>query len=481
MSETGTHHRRGGGEHYEQGHRGQWEQGRGRGHDRRNNKGGRFRGGSNRGGPGYPAGGRPDTSGNNPINGSQASDRAPDADVQESTPNDPEPGQPALPFPAQLQAILLQAQSLVNNQLELWEKEKATTSQNIDALKVQLDEAHAAQRVSQQEILELQKNVSRLEMNEKYYTEKIDGLMASLSDAEGKHASLRNHLQARDTQDSATVIEQFTALTRSVEAFCHQLSTNIFDKLRESLPDITTAADAQDQASLELLLSAVGCVELVASPSGRFRPLEDVLDFGLRAMLNNALMVRLFDRFHPLQKLSADKTARELYKKIRIKDTQLVAARWRSSTFEVFDSNYEAENKEKTWANKFAKTFQKKSIMPLVRAIHDAWTDELFPEALFDSLVDIATKAYAWHRDMQLNFLQLDFNPYTVRKGDALFEETSMALLEPPRNRQTPAPQRALVCVGLGLRSSESFGEEKPIETVYQVKARVLSDKFFKE
>lgn len=90
-------------------------------------------------------------------------------------------------------------------------------------------------------------------------------------------------------------------------------------------------------------------------------------------------------------------------------------------------------------------------------------------------MTKLARNVHAWNHDVKSSFQPNDFIVDFV-KGESGFDELVMVAEEGSECRRK-AP--VVACIGMGLRSMVTHGQEAPPETVWQCKPIIVTEEFF--
>jgi len=309
-------------------------------------------------------------------------------------------------------------------------------------------------------------------------SEEITGLTSELHDAHTQHASLRDHLQLRDSREPKAIVTDFALIQRQIGKLCYNLTNTITEHILASFPDIQTSDRAMHFEALNKFLGSYSTLAL--SSSGVGRPLEDFVDCAFCVFFNDMLYRQLLRCFHPMLDSEGEKLIQQIYRDVRAAEPQIVSAKWRSAAFKSIELTVSPTDDTK-WAHEFASSFANDIAVPLVQSICGYWVNEMLPKKLFDAVVDIALKARIWHRDIQSNFLALDFQPILVAPMTQFSSEYMNLHKKHRLSASHPSPNDVLASVEIGIFSSESFGTKRDMEVELQVKVGVLTEGFFEQ
>ncbi|KDQ12478.1 hypothetical protein BOTBODRAFT_176418 [Botryobasidium botryosum FD-172 SS1] len=154
------------------------------------------------------------------------------------------------------------------------------------------------------------------------YEEKIRKLKDELVAAQEQHASIRDHLQLRDSREPREIVAEFRALKRSISYLCTDLGAAITDRIHTFSPSLQLSTQASHPKHLSKTLSK--SYNLIRSPAREGRPLEDFIDYSLRFLLNLMLCQQLFHRFHPHTPENVEHVLATLYEQIQSQGTSSI-------------------------------------------------------------------------------------------------------------------------------------------------------------
>jgi hypothetical protein len=157
-----------------------------------------------------------------------------------------------------------------------------------------------------------------------------------------------------------------------------------------------------------------------------------------------------------------------------LSDPQRLSARWRCLTYSAVDNRIPPSSE---WSDSFADDVLKK-LSSIVSSLFDS-TPSVFPANFRGELISIGTEAYNWNRTVKSTFKSLDFCPVLFTSADP-FDPDSMSLYLNHKADKTP-PGNIVVAVTLGLASNLSVpsGDEMKEESVWQIKAEVVTEGYF--
>jgi len=216
------------------------------------------------------------------------------------------------------------------------------------------------------------------------------------------------------------------------------------------------------------------------------RSLEDVLDYGLRSIVSKMLHDEIYSPFHPsLAPLQQEDDMRRsgylkgLYSLTYLQEPQVVAGRWRASTYKALDSQV-VRDFGTQFTTKLVEHIISNRILPLLRATFGARAQEIqeFPNDLYKLLHEAVASAYEWNKKVKLQVLLLDFVPFVV-DNNAPYDANIMEFFEKPRKI---SKDPIVICTGtVGLMSRVAQGGRQDPEERVQERIKILTTQFFND
>ncbi|KAG8739175.1 hypothetical protein FRC10_006066 [Ceratobasidium sp. 414] len=273
-------------------------------------------------------------------------------------------------------------------------------------------------------------------------------------------SSLRTHLQVNDLQEPWEISQKFQAINKAVENASRNLSEYLADRFQPAITSFHTG-------------------DFVALPQGhsarveRGPPVspEDFVDFRCRSMINEELMVTVFDEkfFHPALESGPNELLTAMYNKIRMQESQVIAGRWRVSSFNAHKGvDFPSQNT--------AQRFCQDEIFEFCRRIYGDKPAEEAVTKVFREIMAIFEHAWSWYSSAKSSLVLLDFQPYHFPLGAAFDPEYT--ILE-GRKMKPPSSKSILLTSRLGLISSEAQGGGRSPRQIVQAKATALTAEYF--
>lgn len=158
-----------------------------------------------------------------------------------------------------------------------------------------------------------------------------------------------------------------------------------------------------------------------------------------------------------------------------ISEPQVVAGRWRASTYNALDSQVPPDF-EAQFTNRLVNHIINGHILPFMRAIFGprAQGVQLTPDHdLYRLLHEAVSNSFKWNRKVKLQVVLLDFVPFTA-ENNARFEPKLMEYFEKPKKT---SKEPTVICAGtIGLRSYVAQGGRVDPEERVQAKIMICSD-----
>ncbi|KAG9091990.1 hypothetical protein FRC06_000296 [Ceratobasidium sp. 370] len=272
--------------------------------------------------------------------------------------------------------------------------------------------------------------------------------------------SIRTHLQVNDLKEPWQISQEFQAINKEVENVSRNLSEYLADRFQPAVPSFHTSdfvASAQSNSAK-------------AERSPYVSP-EDFVDFRCRSLINEELMVVLFDEkfFHPALEPGPNELLTTMYKKIQMQEPQIIAGRWRVSSFSAHKSlafPYQDA----------AHRLCQEIILEFCRHIYGDKPAEEALNKVYPEIIAIFKHAWLWYSSNKSSLVLLDFQPYYYCPGSPFDPEYT--ILE-GRKMKPPSSKTILLTTRLGLISSEAQGGGKPPQQIVQAKAAALTAEYF--
>ncbi len=144
-------------------------------------------------------------------------------------------------------------------------------------------------------------------------------IKAEIRDLNQEYAHYWVNLQHQDALEPSQLLAEFRALNRSIEDLCRDFSEMVTKRSRFARIKDPTTMHIANPGEFRRLLPGIGeGPSLYCSAERRARPLEDVVDYAVRTIINKELCKRIFDPFHPsLYGIAADREIKRTYDAIR--------------------------------------------------------------------------------------------------------------------------------------------------------------------
>jgi hypothetical protein len=289
----------------------------------------------------------------------------------------------------------------------------------------------------------------------------IASLQMQLTDARKECDSLRTQFQVNESRSPRDIVNGFRAINIAIRDFVYQITASILDHYHPG-DNVTTLNAANPELMVKLFKKAP---LLIQNEKGKGRLIVDFLEVAIAYQLISNLQ-RLFRNFHlePLEGI--DRVVNDIYSQVRKDESQLNAARWRSTTFNALIPLCTKDGED--WASYFISNI----LEPLLVGIFGPPLRYRLKPRAFDSLKHIFTLASTWNRDVKSTFFPLDFH------AGIPFDPQAMKLYDSKSPVSTVLPT-AIAPVRLGLMNSVTYGKEKAEKWVWQEKVVVITEEFF--
>ncbi|CAE6440392.1 unnamed protein product [Rhizoctonia solani] len=275
--------------------------------------------------------------------------------------------------------------------------------------------------------------------------------------------SIRRHLQVDDACEPWEINKKFGEIVRKVE----DISRDMGDALC-SLPHLGKPT------TLDLLKflsrSSEGQALAAATPSADL-DIEDFIDFGCRALINETLFNSILSPavFHPGLRPEDNDFYCDLYGQIRRLEPQVVSGRWRISTYKL--------HANRTYSPKDqALRLCKEILLPFCSTVVESQPCIDLIESMLPHFEELFKRAYDWNHLAKNSFIMLDFHPQFHPPGSQY--ENQYTLLE-GRKAKPPTSNAILLTSKLGLWSSNAVGGGKSPELSVQTRTTVLAAEYF--
>ncbi len=136
-------------------------------------------------------------------------------------------------------------------------------------------------------------------LRETQHKETISQLTQDLRETQADHAHLRKHLQLGDPEESGQIVNEFKGINRAVEDVARFIAEETLKQWSFEKPEPTTA-DAHNFEDLRAIIPQSNVMpSILMSNMKDPRPLEDVLDYGLRSIVSKVFDEEIYSPFHP--------------------------------------------------------------------------------------------------------------------------------------------------------------------------------------
>ncbi|CAE6528835.1 unnamed protein product [Rhizoctonia solani] len=274
--------------------------------------------------------------------------------------------------------------------------------------------------------------------------------------------SIRRHLQVDELCEPWEITQKFGEIVRKVE--------DISRDMGEELGPLQPIGKHTTLDLLKLISKAPEEHSPAATPTADL-DVEDFIDFGCRALINEALFNSVLGPsvFHPGLRPETNAFYCDLYSRIRQQESQVVAGRWRISTLKLHaNQSYSPRDGAMHLCQDILLPFcstviESKACLDLIQSMLPRF------EELFD-------RACAWEHLSKNSVVMLDFHPRYQSPGSP--HDSLYTILE-GRKPKPPSSKAVLLTSKLGLWSSNAVGGGKEPEYSIQTKATVLAAEYF--
>ncbi|KAB5593087.1 hypothetical protein CTheo_3469 [Ceratobasidium theobromae] len=279
--------------------------------------------------------------------------------------------------------------------------------------------------------------------------------------------SIRVHLQVNDLIEPWEVSQKFGEIVRQVE----DISRNLGEVLSSHQPIRELKTD--DFLKLLPRRPHENQPPTLPTPSLSVEP-EDFVDYGCRALINEKLFYAFLGPqvFHPILKQEENRIISRTYEKIRKQESQVIAGRWRVSTFQ---SHGKVTYNYKELALQFFET----QLGPFCKNAYGEKACEEAFASILPAVTSLFERTVAWNFLAKQSVVMLDFHPSFSSPGS--FYDPQTTALE-GRRTKPPSSKTILLTSKLGLWSSRAIGDMKDMkdpEYTVQTKATVLTAEYF--
>ncbi|KAJ1303478.1 hypothetical protein OPQ81_011665 [Rhizoctonia solani] len=330
----------------------------------------------------------------------------------------------------------------------------------IEELQARVAELEAVIKKKDEEIKEYQDDLKKDKESLAYYQNKCENLVGDPYRQEV--LSIRRHLQIDEQYEPWEINKRFGEIVRKVD----DISRDMGDALSSFQP-------IGRHTTLELLKLVSRKSEdpfLAAAKPTTDIDIEDFIDFGCRALINEVLINEIlgYSIFHPGLGPKENAYFCELYSQIRRKEPQVLAGRWRISTLKLHaDRSYSPKEQ--------ALRLCKHTLLPFCSAVIESQSCVELIQSMAPRFEDLFTRAYNWN-NLAKSSVMLDYHPQFQPPGSVF--ETHNTLLE-GRKPKPPSSNTILLTSKLGLWSSNALGGGEEPEYSFQTKSTMLAAEYF--
>ncbi|KAH7336831.1 hypothetical protein B0J17DRAFT_664999 [Rhizoctonia solani] len=275
--------------------------------------------------------------------------------------------------------------------------------------------------------------------------------------------SIRRHLQVDELCEPWEITQKFSEIVRKVE--------DISRDMGEALGPLQPIGQHTTLDLLKLISRAPEGHSLPAATPTVDLDIEDFIDFGCRALINETLFNRVLGSsvFRPGLRPEDNVFYCDLYKRIRKQEPQVVAGRWRISTLKLHANHPYSPGDD-------AVHLCQDLLLPFCSTVVDSKACIDLIKSLLPRFEELFDRACAWNQLSKNSVVMLDFHPRYQPPGSP--HDSQHTILE-GRKPKPPSSKAVLLTSKLGLWSSNAVGGgDEPVYSV-QTKATVLAAEYF--
>ncbi|CAE6460923.1 unnamed protein product [Rhizoctonia solani] len=303
-----------------------------------------------------------------------------------------------------------------------------------------------------------------------------------------EHASLQTQAQTESTYDWKQLGENLCDLNTLLKQVGQSISDYLSDLyIRITFnkkPEDVTTLDARDMPQLISWLGydehAAGEDSLISSSDGSTGlDAETFFDFSIRSHLCAYLIRSIFLPFHPLLEPSESDWLTNMYKKIRQQESQYMAGRWRSTTFNsITESKGSSAVDERI--TKLARDFILECLNPLVVHFFGRVPDNLkWDKQYREQIYQLFEIAYKWNVRLKGEvILQGDFEQIAPISR-SIFDGTQMKDFDSSSQPRGYQARTVLATLAFGITMHEAVGGGKPPRSTIVHKAVVATEGYY--
>ncbi|QRV77752.1 hypothetical protein RhiJN_05767 [Ceratobasidium sp. AG-Ba] len=325
--------------------------------------------------------------------------------------------------------------------------------------KEHVERARSAEPQAQRERLMIE-HIESLELRNKHLEERCK--FYESDPYRNELTSIRTHLQVNDLLEPWQISQKFQAINKDVE--------NVSRNLSEFLADSYTAKGPCNTGDF-FLFSQNRPPKTDQQSGGTPVSAEDFVDFCCRSLINEQLMTKILHPqvFHPGLGSQENKFIGEMYESVRTKERQIIAGRWRISSFNAYKHiEFSAKN--------IALKLCQGALGHVCQGVYGEEPAETALSKVYPEIVAVFEHAWEWYSLAKSSVVLLDYEPFYIQPGSPYTPEHHA--LE-GRKSKPPASGTILLTSRLGLISSEAQGEDKPPIRIIQSKATTLTAEYF--
>ncbi|CAE6455002.1 unnamed protein product [Rhizoctonia solani] len=313
-------------------------------------------------------------------------------------------------------------------------------------------------------------------------------LQQQLQQLQKEYASLQSQAQTQCAYSWKEISEDLEGINAMLKQVGRSISDHLSDcYVKEETfgkkPGDVTTLDARAMPQLISWLKYDENVamkpSLLSSSDGVGLDAEAFFDFSIRSKLCYYLLRYIFVPFHPLLEPDENDWLMGVYNGIKQQESQYMAGRWRSTTFNHFSKSKSSTSAtEHTTA--MARHFFLKCLNPLIIHFFGCVPDNAtWDEHHRDQLYQLFEKAYKWNARLKGEVIMLGDFEQTAPSSCSVFDPSRMKDFDTKLLACDPPAQTVLATLGLGVTVHEAVGGGNTPRSAIIHKAVVATDRYY--
>ncbi|KAH7336797.1 hypothetical protein B0J17DRAFT_664879 [Rhizoctonia solani] len=314
-------------------------------------------------------------------------------------------------------------------------------------------------------------------------------LQQQLQQIQKEHASLQSQAQTHCTYDWKAINDNLDDLNTLLKEVGQSISDHLSDRyVQETFgkkPEDVTTLDARDMPQLISWLGYDGHVarqaSLISPPGGSTGlDAETFFDFSIRSQLCARLIHNIFLPFHPLLEPSENDWITDIYDGIRQQESQYMAGRWRSTTFNYITKSKSA-NAEGEHIARLARDFIFECLNPLVIHFFGCMPENVnWNKQYRDHVYQLFEMAYKWSARLKQEVILLGDFEQVAPVSCSKFDRRRMEDFDPSSQAGGHRARTVLATLGFGITVHEAVGGGNPPKSTILRKALVATDAYYR-